>query len=142
MDQDAEPGQYRVHAEEIIALDSWLRTGTVRRGDCSFMLEGRGDGFRAFESLVRDLREAAVADKLPPYVYASRTTPRIRSGTFPLAATVHAFAVPPTLPPLRSAATRQATAVHDPASATATRLPGASSYRHVRGRARATTRPS
>jgi GTPase SAR1 family protein len=90
------PVRYRVHVDEIRAVDRWLDAGVVRAQDCHFLLtdEGggdpSGDGLASFRRLVQDLRVRGNG-WVAPFIYTSGQEPKLSSPVFPLSVTVRQF---------------------------------------------------
>jgi len=98
------PGRYRVHGEEIRALATWLRDGTIQPASCRFVLDSRHseksvrhtEPVAAFHSLYKDLEDPQnPGGRLRNFIYAAHYKPRVSGDVFPLAVTVQDFAAPP-----------------------------------------------
>jgi hypothetical protein len=121
LSETTEPGQLRVHVDEIKAFHAWIRSGEVSPGQCSFDFMGRDqssatrlvlggraqrDPMQTFDALWRAL---GFPDRAPRFVYslADWRTPKLPDGACPARAEVRRFERPasawPTAPTLREA---------------------------------------
>jgi hypothetical protein len=105
LSQTTEPGQFRVHIDEIKAFDAWVRNGAVNPAQCSFDflgrdpssatrlgLEGRSprDSLRAFEVLWRTL---SLSSQTPRFVYSLEDwrSPKLPDGPCPARVEIRSF---------------------------------------------------
>ena len=120
LSETTEPGQLRVHTDEIKAFHSWLRSGSVSVNQCSFDFVGpesrakalvgsRGgkrDPLRAFDALWRSLKFPEPPSR---FVYSPKDwrTPKLPGGECPARVEIRRFERPvpgwPKAPTLRQA---------------------------------------
>ena len=105
LSETTEPGQLRVHVDEIKAFHAWIRSGAVSPSQCSFDFMGRDQGpatrmvlggraqrdpMQAFEALWRAL---GFPDRAPRFVYslADWRTPKLPDGACPARVEIRRF---------------------------------------------------
>lgn len=105
LSETTEPGQLRVHVDEIKAFHAWIRSGAVSPSQCSFDFMGRDqspatrlvlggraqrDPMQAFEALWRAL---GFPDRAPRFVYslADWRTPKLPDGACPARVEIRRF---------------------------------------------------
>ncbi len=121
LSETTEPGQLRVHVDEIKAFHAWIRSGAVSPSQCSFDFMGRDqspatplvlggraqrDPMQTFDALWRAL---GFPDRAPRFVYslADWRTPKLPDGACPARVEIRRFERPasgwPKAPTLRQA---------------------------------------
>lgn len=105
LSETTEPGQLRVHVDEIKAFHAWVRSGAVSPSQCSFDFLGRDQGpatrmvlgRRAQRDPMQDFDELWSAlgfpDRAPPFVYslADWRTPKLPDGACPARVEIRRF---------------------------------------------------